>query len=263
MKSSKRKNPHHRSSSDRTNNNALFKFILIFFLAGLPTYAFFIFSTDATKQKAADYIYNVKNSVFGFSQQSISAPLSEKPTEPEIIIKKEVQYIPQQIKKEQKSETIYSWVDNEGVMHFSNTPPEKEIQHFETMKTVSRSYTSIIMKGNSVIVPVEIGLNGTILSTELLFDTGATLTSLHESEASLLPISNFFPGKSKIADGSIVQTKIAKVDYIKVGPNRIDNFTISIMKQKNDSEAHKGLLGMNFIKNVDFEIDYDQKVILW
>lgn len=123
--------------------------------------------------------------------------------------------------------------------------------------------TSVLVAGNAVLVPVKLGYRGKELSTWLVFDTGATTTTLNKSVGDELGIIPVAFGKSTIADGTVIDTQKATLDYIIVGPNRMDNLQIIIIDHKNDSNMVKGLLGMNFLRNMDYKIDFTRKSIMW
>ncbi|MCP4717836.1 MAG: hypothetical protein GY860_00130 [Desulfobacteraceae bacterium] len=68
---------------------------------------------------------------------------------------------------------------------------------------------------------------------------------------------------SRIADGSTIDIKLTNFDYIIIGPYRMNNFRIAIMNYDGGSGLAKGLLGMNFLKNVNYQIYYQRKIIKW
>jgi len=142
---------------------------------------------------------------------------------------------------------------NEGTVVIISRPFSKKIE------------TSVLIKGNTVLVPVELGYRGKELSTWLVFDTGATTTTLHKSVGDELGIIPIDSGKTKIADGTVIDTQKATLDYVIVGPYRMDNFQAVIIDHKNDSTSNmvKGLLGMNFLRNVNYKIDFARKKIKW
>jgi predicted aspartyl protease len=123
--------------------------------------------------------------------------------------------------------------------------------------------TSVLINGNQILVPVRLACNGREIRTFLILDTGATATMIHDDFANKFKISDYKHSKSMIADGSIVDTKITRFDYIIVGPHRMSNFRVDILDYKGSSGQAKGLLGMNFLKNINYEVDYSRNVIKW
>lgn len=125
--------------------------------------------------------------------------------------------------------------------------------------------TKVLMAGNAVLVPVRLGYKEKELSTWLVFDTGATTTTLHKSVGDELGISPNASGKIAIADGTVIDTQKVTLDYMIVGPYRMDNIQAVIIDHKNDSNSNmvKGLLGMNFLRAVNYKIDFARKRIKW
>ncbi|MDA3790897.1 MAG: retropepsin-like aspartic protease [Desulfobacula sp.] len=125
--------------------------------------------------------------------------------------------------------------------------------------------TKVLMAGNAVLVPVKLGYKEKELSTWLVFDTGATTTTLHKSVGDELGISPNASGKIAIADGTVIDMQKVTLDYMIVGPYRMDNLQAVIIDHKNDSNSNmvKGLLGMNFLRAVNYKIDFARKRIKW
>ena len=68
---------------------------------------------------------------------------------------------------------------------------------------------------------------------------------------------------SRIANGSIVKTRIVDIQYIKVGPKTYNSPKISIIPYKGHPEGFHGLLGQDFLSKFQYSIDYKNSQILW
>jgi predicted aspartyl protease len=169
--------------------------------------------------------------------------------------------------REANEQTVYCWTDQNGVRNFSNLPPPTHVKDFETRKMPSAyhdsSETKVLIKENHVLVPVTLIYKGKEALTYLLLDTGATTTVVNRKVADLLKMNCSRHSYTRVADGRKVRVELADLDYIEVGPNRMPNFTTSIIDYQGNPEPYDGLLGMNFLKEVNYHVDFKRGVISW
>jgi predicted aspartyl protease len=178
---------------------------------------------------------------------------------------------------------IYTWKDEKGVRHFSDKPPEniqQDIQvsdahaHAElepsdsvAKKLLSANLTSkrtqVLIEGNRILVPVRLGYRNKEVQTLLLLDTGATHTTIYRSVAHRLNFWETRRSSARVADGRTVTSDDGFIDYIVVGPYKLSNFDVSVIDFRGEEGHSKGLLGMNFLRTVRYDIDYDNQTINW
>ena len=130
-------------------------------------------------------------------------------------------------------------------------------------KLRERAETKVILEGNRILVPVTFNNDGVELDLVLLLDTGASQIVLNRKAADQLNIVTEKRGLAQVAGGSNIQTQLGKVSYIKVGPYKMEDAGVLIIPHEGAPVNYSGLLGMNFLKNVEYAIDYKNKVIRW
>ncbi len=123
--------------------------------------------------------------------------------------------------------------------------------------------TPIEVRGNQILVPVNLGYGTQKVPARMVLDTGASITALHRHIAEQLRIHDFKKAKARVADGKIIDTRIARLSYIEVGPNRVENPIAGILDFQGISDGHDGLLGMDFLRHFNYRLDLQNRVIRW
>lgn len=123
--------------------------------------------------------------------------------------------------------------------------------------------TPVEFFGNQVLVPVTIRSGGKTVTVSLLLDTGASIIALHRPVADRLALGHFRKAKAKVASGRIIDTQLATLEEVRVGPHKRMGLTAGILDLESEEKIHQGLLGMNFLAGLNYRIDYERRVIVW
>jgi hypothetical protein len=143
---------------------------------------------------------------------------------------------------------------------------EKRRRQRRQKKERARLETDVIVQGNQVLVPVIVGVGTKEIEALFLLDTGASQLVLFKGFAEQLDAKSERKGMSVVAGGSLIETRLTTLDYIRVGPLFIRDAPASIIKQDigtGDTLKFHGLLGMNILRNIKYTIDFDNQKIRW
>ena len=61
----------------------------------------------------------------------------------------------------------------------------------------------------------------------------------------------------------LIPTRVVRFQYMKVGPYQIDHPMAMVIDHKTTEVNFDGLLGMDFLRNLNYRIDYDRQIIRW
>lgn len=123
--------------------------------------------------------------------------------------------------------------------------------------------TRVIIKDNQVLVPVILGYGGRQTEALLLLDTGASITVLHQDIADQLKIRQMQKAKLLTLGGRSIPAYLAKLNFARLGPHQKDNIYAGIIEYQEPKVAYQGLLGMNFLRNIEYGIDFKNQTIRW
>ncbi len=129
---------------------------------------------------------------------------------------------------------------------------------------VPETLTRVVIRDNKVFVPVVLGYGDEEIETTLLFDTGAGSLVLHSDVAQALGIDDATDAKGFGVGGIEIQTMTTHLTHVRVGPHTKTDLRVDIVGYQGPPDSsYNGLLGMNFLKGLNYTIDFERQVIVW
>jgi len=125
--------------------------------------------------------------------------------------------------------------------------------------------TRVKIIGNAVLVPVTLMYGGNEADVNLLLDTGSSGTAIHTEIADRLSINLNRSRKTKVqvVGGGILEAHVVRVSSLTVGPHTKRNWNVFVVPHKSSVVRYDGLLGMDVLRGLKYEVDFKKKVIIW
>jgi predicted aspartyl protease len=142
---------------------------------------------------------------------------------------------------------------------------EKKIQDEEKSREESEKnlVTKVTIRGNRVLVPVTLGYGGKEVQASLVLDTGAEILTIYRPIADQLNLPRTGGVHVRAVGGKALNAGVAKLDYVRVGPHEAKAVEAWVVFPPGPSADNDGLLGMNFLRGLEYSVDFENQVIRW
>lgn len=136
----------------------------------------------------------------------------------------------------------------------------REIRRLED--TLAKMRTPVIIRGNQVVVPVRLVAAGRRADVNLVLDTGASITVLHQNAVSRLPLNQREKSLATVAGGGQIELQRVILDRVEFGPYVVNNKPAAVI-ESSGQQLYDGLLGLDLLANSGYKINFQAREIIW
>ena len=152
-------------------------------------------------------------------------------------------------------------------VHLKRNVLQKQIwQRVDSSGSDSISHgTKAIINGNQVCIPATIEYGSRDEEILLLLDTGASKSVINTEIASKLNINLHKSTGTflQVVGRSLIKANLIKLKKLKVGPHEKKGIIVAVIDQNGPNVQFDGILGMDFLKDLQYQIDFKNKIINW
>ncbi len=125
--------------------------------------------------------------------------------------------------------------------------------------------TEVRVVSSQVLVPVILNNGGSDVPVQMLLDTGSSGTVIKSEVARRmgLDLDNAVTVKAMVVGGGTIEVKVVQLTRMTVGPHQVADPVIGVFEHFGRPVSFDGILGMDFLGEVDYQLDLDRKVITW
>ncbi|MBN2283758.1 MAG: TIGR02281 family clan AA aspartic protease [Deltaproteobacteria bacterium] len=176
------------------------------------------------------------------------------------------------------AEKVYKWIDDDGVIHLSDSPPRKSESAKNSVEVIrvpmsrNRGASDSVSDEGGITIPLTATNQGYLV--DVLFNDSVKATLVLDTGASLVVISeNLFrrlgqkklrgaPKVKLITANGLIEADPSIIRKIQVGTVFKENVPTAVTPDSVMYENCDGLLGLSFLRDFHMTIDHEKKTIV-